>query len=225
MSYVDQLVFDYALGGPGVGSNAAHSLVVTNLKWFFLKLTPLKKATRWIAGRRIPLHARLVYASGEVVCGHNNLNPLIGQTRVELINNVAEFKLKINPAAKITSDLHKKQHFRICVEAAEPGFDDFRLMTESFKVMVKITRAPPKTQSKRKRDDAQDGDAQDGDEPEADEPDSKKALREKIATEQEPSDRALGAEVDALGRDIKALQESNKRILAQLAAINERLGL
>ena len=116
--------------------------VVTNLKWFYIDVTPGCHLMMAIGQHAVPLRATLHYESGVVVTGKDGAKTLLGDTEVMLINGKATFKIKINPDAKVTTEMHEKRNFFITITA--PGFNQ-KAVTPVFKIMVKIDRRMPKS--------------------------------------------------------------------------------
>ena len=115
--------------------------IVTNLKWLYIDVTPGCHLMMAIGQHPVPLRAALHYESGIVVTGKDDAKTLLGDTEVMLINGKATFRMKINPEAKVTTEMCEKKNFYISITA--PGFNQ-RAVTPVFKIMVKIDRRMPK---------------------------------------------------------------------------------
>ena len=116
--------------------------IVTNLKWFWVDVkdpTMMKQVQK----QSVPLHAVLTYESGFDVVA-NDAETLVGDTEVMLINGTATFRIKINPIAKVTTEMHDKKKFRIAIRPSVPGYNHLQVLTPVFKIMVKIDRKMPK---------------------------------------------------------------------------------
>ena len=125
--------------------------IITNLKFFTVKVALTSKdGTLVQPSEALRLKATLLYESGDRVVPFASTSPgpvLLGDTAQLVLNGRARFRLKVNPQAKVTSDLHQKRRFVVSIgpEGLIGGLlppSTLTVRTPPFRVMTRIWRLP-----------------------------------------------------------------------------------